>query len=60
MSGSREFYREGEDGKKEDAFLHDEILDNPEAARSTRLRIRERALAQGMSQEDVDKYLPLD
>ena len=56
---AREFAVRADDGSLSDAALHDEILDNPEAERSSLLRCRERALAQGMSPEDVDRYLPL-
>lgn len=59
MGEAREFAVRGDDGALSDATLHDEILDNPEAERSSLLRCRERALAQGMSQADADRYLPL-
>jgi hypothetical protein len=50
----------GADSSVSDVGFHTAILDNPEAERLTMLRCRERALTQGMSQADVDKYLPID
>lgn len=48
------------DGSVSDELFHGDILDNPEAERSSLLRCREHALAQGMTQAEVDKYLPFD
>lgn len=48
------------DGSITDADFWDDMLDNPEAERLSLLRSRERALALGMSQAEVDKYLPLE
>ena len=48
------------DGLITDADFWDDMLDNPEGERASLLQSRERALAQGMSRAEVDKYLPLD
>jgi hypothetical protein len=50
MSGSDEFFIMG-DGKRQDAPLHDAILNNDEADRVTRLATAKRAVASGKSKE---------
>jgi hypothetical protein len=48
---SSEFYYLDERGRKSDAALHDEILDNPEADLFTRLQTARRAIADGSMSE---------
>lgn len=48
------------DGSITDADFWDDMLDNPETEQLSLLQSRKRALAQGMSQAEVDKYLPLE
>jgi hypothetical protein len=47
------------DGSITDADFWDDMLDNPEADRLSLLRSRARARLQGMSEADLDRYLPL-
>lgn len=60
MSGSREFYRKTEDGGKEDAFLHEAILDNPEAQRASIQATRDRLIAGGADPELMAELYPTD
>jgi hypothetical protein len=48
---SREFYYLDESGRKSDAALHEEILDNPEADLSTRLQTARQVIADGLFSE---------
>ena len=52
--GGSEFFYLDADGKKQDASLHADMLDNPEADAQQRYRAYENALDHGMSQEDAD------
>ena len=52
--GSIEFFYLDEEGNKQDADLHAEMLDNPEADALCRRRAHARVIANGMSQEDAD------
>jgi hypothetical protein len=56
---SREFYRDGPDGK-EDAFLHEPILDNPEAERASIQATRDRLIAAGEDPALIAELYPLD
>jgi hypothetical protein len=47
---SDEFFSIGDDGRKSDAALHDEILDNPEADKLNRIATAKRAVASGMDE----------
>jgi hypothetical protein len=60
MAGSREFYRPLPGGGKEDAHLHDGILDNPEADRATLIATRQRLIASGEDPALIEALYPLD
>lgn len=53
MSGDEMFVMV--DGKKEDAGLHAELLNNEEAERATAADAIERAIKRGMSREDAEQ-----
>ena len=52
-----ELYYLDENGKKQDADIHNEILDNPAADRKARQVSRELLLAMGLSEETIDKAI---
>jgi hypothetical protein len=54
MPGSNEFFVMV-DGKKEDAGLHAELLDNEEAERAIAAMAIERAIKDGLSREEAEQ-----
>ena len=52
--GGNEMFYLDDDGKRQDAKLHEAMLDNPAADLKFRALAYDNALANGMSQEDAD------
>tara|TARA_R110001606_G_scaffold388445_1_gene553773 strand:- start:254 stop:436 length:183 start_codon:yes stop_codon:yes gene_type:complete len=58
MSGNELYYMKG--GKKQDAELHDEILNNTDAQMLGREHSKALASSYGLSQEDIDALYGVD
>jgi len=52
--GGEEFFYYGPDGQKQDADLHSEMLDNPEADEKQRRPAIVNVIKNGMSREDAE------
>lgn len=59
MTTSNEFFYLDENGKKQDADLHDEILDNPEADAVVRAQSLAKLRSQGFTEEEFKRLFKL-
>lgn len=59
MTGSNEFFYRDANGRKQDAELHEEMLDNPQANALGLMQVRAQLRESGKSPELIDRLYPL-